>query len=222
MKILLLNGSPKGEASDTLMLSKAFLDGMGRKYEQIDLIKKSIAPCMGCFSCWKKTPGKCVQRDDAAEMLHKIAGADLVIWSMPLYCYGMPSHVKALVDRLTPLTSNVQITDEGGNTHHETRGKIHARHMLISGCGFPDFEGNFDALVLQFKRLFGKDSPMILCVEAPILNVKEAEPIVLPYFEAIRRAGTEFGSKGTISGETMKFLTKPMLDPNVYRKICSV
>lgn len=39
MKILLLNGSPKGEASDTLMLSKAFLDGMGRKYEQIDLIK---------------------------------------------------------------------------------------------------------------------------------------------------------------------------------------
>ena len=34
-----------------------------------DLSKLKIANCMGCFGCWTKTPGKCVIRDDAVQVL---------------------------------------------------------------------------------------------------------------------------------------------------------
>ena len=61
MKILVLNGSPK-KKSDTMVLTKAFLSGMdkdgGHSIEIINVIEKKIKPCMGCFSCWKKTKWK--------------------------------------------------------------------------------------------------------------------------------------------------------------------
>ncbi len=69
MKILLINGSPKGDRSNTLKLSKAFLEGIleihkDAEIRQLNLSGKKIAPCRGCFACWNKTPGKCVMTDD--------------------------------------------------------------------------------------------------------------------------------------------------------------
>lgn len=221
MKIVLFNGSPKGEASDTIKLSTAFLDGIGEPYERIDLIHMNVPPCMGCFSCWYKTPGVCALPGHVNMLMEKIASADLVIWSMPLYCYGMPSHVKALVDHIIVFTTQVQVADSEGHTHHETRRNPNTTHVLVSGCGFPDYEGNFDALILQFKRLFGKESPMILCAEAPMLSAPEAEILTKPYLETVRKAGQEFAQNGRINEETTRILMTPMLDPEVYRQICS-
>ena len=72
MKILLINGSPKGDRSNTLKLSKAFLEGVleidkDAEIRQLNLSEKKIAPCRGCFACWNKTPGKCVMTDDMQE-----------------------------------------------------------------------------------------------------------------------------------------------------------
>ena len=68
MKIFVLNGSPKGEKSNSLTLTKAFVEGMGRKaaaeVEVFSIYQKEIQPCRGCFGCWKVTPGQCVIRDD--------------------------------------------------------------------------------------------------------------------------------------------------------------
>ncbi|MDD4124907.1 MAG: flavodoxin family protein [Eubacteriales bacterium] len=220
-KILLINGSPKGTKSDTLVVSKAFLEGMDAAYEQVDIIHAKVAPCTGCYSCWFRTPGKCVINDDAEEIVEKMLEADLVIWSMPLYCFGMPAGIKALVERMLPLATPAQKTDADGHTYHENRRQPHAVNMLISGCGFPDYEGNFDALVIQFRKMFGKDAPMILCAEAPMLNIEQARPVTLPYLERVKKAGREFTLDGRISDETAAVLSKPMLDPDIYRKICN-
>ncbi len=221
MKTLLLNGSPKRGASDTLILANAFLDGMGAEFERVDVIGQKIAPCLGCFSCWQKTPGVCAIRDDAGPLLERIVRAELVVWSMPLYCYGMPSHVKALVDRLLPLATPRQYVDAEGRTHHPARHDSRARHLLISGSGFPDYEGNFDGLVFQFRRLFGADAPAILCAETPLLNIPEAREATLPLLGAVRRAGAEFAQAGGISEETMAQTRVPMIEPDLYRRICS-
>ena len=53
MKVLILNGSPKNEKSNTLKLTNSFLDGM-KEYEAIEeeyihVSLKDIKPCLGCF-----------------------------------------------------------------------------------------------------------------------------------------------------------------------------
>ena len=100
MKVLVLNGSPKGEKSNTLNITKAFLDGFSAdtEIEYITVKKETIKPCMGCFSCWSRTPGECVIKDDMQKIYEKINSADIIIESFPLYFFGMPSQMKALTD----------------------------------------------------------------------------------------------------------------------------
>ena len=60
MKILVLNGSPKGEKSDTLHITRAFLDGMNEAEPQevhtVHVIDRHIEYCTGCFSCFHGSP----------------------------------------------------------------------------------------------------------------------------------------------------------------------
>ena len=57
MKILVLNGSPKRDQSDTMHLTRAFLDGMNEAAPQtahvIHVIDRQIEYCSGCFSCMR-------------------------------------------------------------------------------------------------------------------------------------------------------------------------
>lgn len=55
MKVLVFNGSPKREASDTLHMTRAFLDGMREagpvEVEIVHVVDKRIDYCLGCFAC---------------------------------------------------------------------------------------------------------------------------------------------------------------------------
>ncbi len=86
MKILLFNGSPKGEASDTMHLTRAFLDGVNsvsrNEVTYVDVASKHIEYCRGCLTC-KKNGGKCVIDDEMADLLVKILYSDLLIFSFP-------------------------------------------------------------------------------------------------------------------------------------------
>lgn len=110
MKILVFNGSPKKEKSDTMHITRAFLEGMcdyePQEIKIIDVIDKKVNYCLGCFACMKNG-GSCVQNDDMAEILKEMLCSDLLIFSFPLYCYGMPAPLKAVIDRVLPLSSMV-------------------------------------------------------------------------------------------------------------------
>lgn len=76
MKILALNSSPRtgGESLTELMLGHltAGMTAAGAKVEIINLREKTIKNCIGCFTCWTKTPGKCLHKDDmSAELFPK-------------------------------------------------------------------------------------------------------------------------------------------------------
>ena len=77
MKILVFNGSPKKEKSDTMHITRAFLDGMEEAGTQeihtIDVIDKHIELCKGCFAC-KYNGGHCVIDDDMRELLGQMLG----------------------------------------------------------------------------------------------------------------------------------------------------
>lgn len=72
MKILVLNGSPKRNFSDTLVITKSFLDGMNEisknEITKIDVIDSHIEYCRGCLSCMRNG-GKCIIEDDMEGIL---------------------------------------------------------------------------------------------------------------------------------------------------------
>ncbi len=79
MNILLINGSPKGERSNTLQLANAFGQGICctqkdrlPNIERLNITQMDINSCLGCFSCWKSTPGKCCIYDDMQTVLEKL------------------------------------------------------------------------------------------------------------------------------------------------------
>ena len=177
MRVLVLNGSPK-KKSDTFRLTERFLKGLNKdgKHEisVVNVIDKHISPCRGCFGCWSKMDGHCVIKDDQNEILDLYRNADLVIWSFPLYCYAMPSHLKAVLDRTIPLVKMKMVQEDDGTVHHEALADFSKLHtLIICGCGFPDWEGNFDGLKAMCNVCF--HGPDMVCVpETPLLNIPAA------------------------------------------------
>ena len=219
MKVLVLNGSPK-KVSDTFRLTEAFLKGLNRDQKHdikvINVIEKSIAPCRGCFGCWQSMDGHCVIGDDQNGILDDYRSAELIIWSFPLYCYGMPSHLKAVLDRTIPLLKMKMVEREDGAVQHETLIDFSKKHTLvISGCGFPDWDGNFDALRIMCRNCFG-DPEMVFVPEAPLLNVPQAAVVAEPLLEKFEKAGEEYETALSLSKETIAALETPMIPKEEY------
>ena len=113
MKILLINGSPKGKKSNSLRLAASFVEGVKSKAEgrgdlvtvdEVEVASLKISACRGCFACWKNTPGHCCIKDDMAAIIEKEIEADLVVWSFPLYYFNVPGILKNLIDRQLPMS----------------------------------------------------------------------------------------------------------------------
>ena len=73
MKVMALNSSPRGDGqSKTGIMLNSLIEGMreaGAEVEVVSLSKKTIKPCAGCFSCWTKTPGKCIHKGEKMKRL---------------------------------------------------------------------------------------------------------------------------------------------------------
>ena len=222
MKILVLNGSPK-EKSDTFRMTEAFLKGLNRNGEHevnvIRVIDKDIAPCRGCFGCWERMDGHCVIEDDQNAILDIYREADIIIWSFPLYCYGMPSHLKAFLDRTIPLVKMKMVQTEDGTVRHVALADFSKIHTLvICGCGFPDWVGNFDGLKIMCRNGFG-NLDMVCVPETPMLNVPAAAPLADPKLARFEAAGEEYAAALTLSPETVAELESPMIPKEMYIRI---
>ena len=90
------------------------------------------------------------------------------------------------------------------------------RYVMISGCGFPNSEHNFEPAVQHFRRMFGENSTVLTVPESPLFNIAEAAPVAQPYLEIVRRAGCEYAREGVISEETMAALAIPMIPQETY------
>lgn len=219
MKVLVLNGSPK-KKSDTFRMTEAFLKGLNRggqhEVHVINIIEKQIAPCRGCFGCWERGDGHCVIEDDQNGILDLYRNADVIIWSFPLYCYAMPSHMKAVLDRTIPLVRMAMVQEKDGTVRHEALADFSKIHTLvITGCGFPNWDGNFDGLRMMCKVCFG--GPDMVCVpETPLLNIPEAAPVAEPLLERFEKAGEEYAASLTLSPETIRALETPMIPKEAY------
>ncbi len=222
MKILVLNGSPKKDRSDTLCMTRAFLDGMRDAGEQqaeiLHAVEQHVEYCTGCFACMHNG-GDCIHHDDMRGILEKILACDLLVLSFPLYCYGMPAPLKAIIDRILPLSS-MAMQKVGDRYEHVGQADFsHLRYLMLCGCGFPNSRHNFEPAVAQFRLLFPQGHTILTVPESPLFNVPEAAPVTLPRLALLRQAGRQYAERGAIDDELLQAILSPMIPEEQYAAI---
>lgn len=222
MKILVLNGSPKKENSDTMHLTRAFLRGMQEAAPQevriIDVIDRKLGFCRGCFAC-KYNDGQCVQDDDMREILEQMLESDLLLFSFPLYCYSMPAALKNLVDRMLPLSSMAMAEVDGRYVHVGQRDYSHLRYLMICGCGFPNSKRNFEPAIRQFELLFPNNRTILTVPESPMFSAPEAAAVTAPRLALLEAAGRQYAQAGRIDAALLEEIGSPMIPEETYAKI---
>lgn len=224
MKIVAFNGSPRGQKSNTDHILLPFLEGAreaGAETEVIYLKGKKINHCLGCFTCWTKTPGVCVhKKDDMPELLEKIRQADITVYATPLYIFTVTGLMKDFMDRHLPLVQPYIVKEGERYTHPSRYDEVTGRRaVLISNCGFPGLY-NFSALVETF-RLFlsvgeGKMAATVLCPMGELLGQPALQSSLGWYFAAARRAGREVVELGHITPETQAILDRELAPEETF------
>ncbi|WP_300717560.1 flavodoxin family protein [uncultured Desulfovibrio sp.] len=148
MRILSLLGSPRANGT-TRTMARLILEGLsgsGAAVEEIALQEKRIRPCRGCQSC-ARPPHACPLSpdDDTEAVFAAIAAADLVLWTSPVYFYGLPAQAKALVDRGQRLWS---VRESGGGA---VRGPV---VLAALAAARPRGEQLFSGSLLGLKYFF--------------------------------------------------------------------
>ena len=95
--MLLLNGSPHPRG-ETMRLLEAFADALSASaaVTQVNAFALLPAPCDDCGYC--RTRDGCAKRD-LDEVYALLEQADVLVWATPVYNYGFPAPLKALIDR---------------------------------------------------------------------------------------------------------------------------
>lgn len=219
MKILAVNGSPRGKRGNTHVMVDAFLNGAeeaGAEVEQIMLSKLKIKNCKGCFWCWIKTPGNCVIKDDMAPILEKLKAADVLVFATPLYVDNVTGLMKNFMDRILPLGEPYLVKDEKGECRHPARYVKTPKIAVISNCGFPE-QSQFQVLHLLFSRIARNLHSEVIAEiyrgEGELL--KQTGPEILPvidkYRNVLKRAGREVAEGLKLSPRTIADLNEPLV-----------
>ena len=232
MKILLINGSPKGKRSNSLKLAYSFIEGFKNgctddeesiSIDELHVASMNIAACKGCFACWQKTPGICCIKDDMQKVIGKLIDADLILWSFPLYYFNVPGILKNLIDRQLPMSLPFMSSKQNGygSGSHDSRYDMEdKRHVLISTCGFYSAVGNYDSVLRMFDHFLGKGNyTTIFCGQGELFRVKELSARTDEYLSTVKCAGSEYAMTGTISEETDAILHTLLYSRDVFEKM---
>ena len=231
MKVLAVNSSPRGEGqSKTELLLNHLVQGMGEagaEVEVVELRKKTIHYCAGCFTCWTKTPGLCIHQDDMTrELFPKWLASDLVVYASPLYHYTINAAMKAFIERTLPVVQPF-LERHKETTHHPLRQNL-PKAVFLSVAGFPE-RCVFDQLSSWAQFIFGSRGNLVAEIYRPAAES-------LPYqgekarniFEAIQQAGREIVRNLRVSPETMSQINQDIIEDkelfatmgNLFWKTC--
>ncbi len=227
MKILAIQGSPRPKVSNTEVLLQQFLQGaqsQGAETETIYLKEKDIHSCVGCYTCWAKTPGVCVFKDDMPELLEKVKGCDILVYATPLYNYNMTSLLKAFQERLLPLL-DPHLIKMGEIYRHPQRYKMNRKMVLISTCGFPEVS-HFDGLRQVFRHIERSGGILIigelLMPGGELLKQEGLREKIQDVLRVAYRAGVEVVREEKVSKETEAQIQKPLVAPDELAEMANL
>ncbi|MCK5737406.1 MAG: NAD(P)H-dependent oxidoreductase [Spirochaetaceae bacterium] len=225
-KILVINASPRtNKYSKSLIMAGKFMEGAesaGAEIEMITLKEKTINYCTGCFTCWTKTPGICIHKDDMPPLINKVRTADLLVFITPLYYFSVSAQLKAFIDRLLP-NMKPYMVETNGIIHHPSRFEDDSPSGLVvfAAGGFPEIKNNFDG-ISAIVRNMGSHLPSIRLMAEFFLPASEL--LQVPVYRERRKrveqacfnAGQDAVIKGKISIKYMKTVADPEIDKKTF------
>jgi hypothetical protein len=123
MKIVILNGNPAEENlpfDHYLRILQGKLTDKGHKCELLTLRELAAGYCTGCWSCWVKTPGRCIFADDSDLICRAVINSDFVLFASPVIMGYLSAVLKKFMDKLIPLVHPYTTVDQG-EAHHRHR-----------------------------------------------------------------------------------------------------
>ncbi len=148
MNIVIVQGGArkKGNTAHVLHLVEEALREKGHTVSVIYLHGKNLNGCMGCEVC-KKKPNEiaCVQKDDVLPILEAMCASDAIVFSSPLYFWGVNAQLKAVVDRMYSLFANSHTPE-----HHSLLAGKKQALIMTGGDGY---DNNAECAFIAFERM---------------------------------------------------------------------
>ena len=131
--------------------------------QNIKIISKemdNIYPCIGCFKCWLKTPGKCVIDDDYTYIPKYMKENNLIVFISEIKFGCYTSYIKNVIERSIGfiLPFMYKINNE---THHPSRYKNNVPKLIFIGYGSnlcDDEKENFREIAKANAINFGSEN----------------------------------------------------------------
>ncbi len=212
--ILVVNGSSNGENGYTYLYLDPLIQGMkesGSNVHIMNLNKKNIKHCLGCYHCWLSDTGECKIKDDMYEYYDKEENLQMIVFAFPLYFDGMPGLMKNFTDRLLVRLDPFIVMGKK-RVRHSRRKKNRINIAMFSTSGFPGID-NFEAVQQHFKAIsHNLHMPLIAEILRPeALNLYNNPTFYTKFLEvlsSIKQAGKELVEKGKISKKLLKKISQ--------------
>ncbi|MBP2642717.1 MAG: NADPH-dependent reductase [Firmicutes bacterium] len=224
MRLVAVNGSPKGRESNTQVMVSALLKGAreaGAETDTIFLAEKEVDHCKGCLCCWLKTPGQCVIQDDMNELLARCKEADILVLATPLYFDNVTSRLKSFMDRMIVKGDPHFQKDENGECRHLKMNAYSPKLVLVSNCGFSE-RSHFQVISHWIRRVAlnmkTEVAGELFAAQGSLLKtqVPENVSIVKQYLQHLETAGRELALGQKVSEETQRLLERNFIPDEMY------
>jgi len=149
MTVLGIYGSPRPGGNSDILLDRA-LEGAGAGGAEVDRIYArdlKISGCLECGGC--DETGACIIPDEMDVLYPKLRESEVIIMAAPMFFYGVPAQLKALVDRSQALWSKRRLE----KTPDQWKRYDHGRGFFI-GVGATKGKTLFDGSKMMAKYFF--------------------------------------------------------------------
>jgi multimeric flavodoxin WrbA len=188
-KIVLLDGSINGDRlTPSLAALTETLHHSGASVQVFRLQEIKLGHCVGCFGCWIKTPGICVQNDAGRQIAAAVIRSDITVLFSPIVFGGYSPDLKRAIDRFFSPLLQPYMGNYRGETHHVPRYTRYPRLVSIGVQRQPEPEE-----AELFRLISGRNA---LNLHAPsyaseICNCDESPELLRQLFEgALMREDT--------------------------------
>jgi multimeric flavodoxin WrbA len=209
MRALILNGALGPDPLLDDLTARVTADFVARRYavESVLLREKVVAPCLGCFDCWTKTPGQCKIDDAGRDLSRGFSISDVVVLITPVQFGSYSSEAKQMLDRtlgtLLPFFRRVD-----GEVHHVPRYAYPPALGVLAVEDAADADTETTVRVLAMRNAINLAAPMHA---VGIVNRRTAAPQRFGECDALVAALTSKPNRG----ETQKVANVEELLPHV-------